>query len=421
VIFGNGYNSVSGTSQLIILDAITGALIKRIDTGKGPCNGLSSSIPVDPDFDGLVDYVYAGDLQGNLWKFDLTDAVASNWDSAYREGAYTESGDNYIGTGNPAPLFQARGPGNVTQPITSRPDVMRMCNMKHGYMVVFGTGRWMGELDFDDTSTQTIYGIWDYGDDDDDSEYLGYFDRSANPVIGESQLSNQVTTVSLLQQAVEECDPNYNACDGDFFVVGDWKFRVLTDNMEGVESPWEASTIMDDGTTCGEPGVGNEECDPNGYGPHSDPLNLAGWYFDLPMTGERVVSGGTIRQGGVIIVGFAPSQSPCGSGGNSVLMEMDACSGGRFSTARFDIDYDGKITQDDDRIENRFPGEGGVGIDVENLAPTGILAEGQLQNPAFLRLKGEESETLQAAGSVDTLGVGHVAPVVGISYWLEFE
>jgi len=279
-------------------------------------------------------------------------------------------------------------------------------------MIIFGTGKWMGELDFDDTSKQTIYGIWDYGDDDDDSEYLGHLDRSANPAIGESQLSNQETTVTLLEQTVEECDPNYNTCDGDFFVVGDWKLRVLTNNMAGVDNPWEASTVTDDGETCGEPGVGNEECDPNEYGPHSDPLNLAGWYFDLPLSGERVVNGGTIRQGGVIIVGFAPSQSPCGSGGSSVLMEMDACSGGRFASSRFDIDEDGKITEDD-KISK---GAGG-----DEVAPTGILAEGHIQNPAFLRIKGSESETLQAAGTVDSLGVGHVAPVVGISYWLEFE
>jgi len=44
---------------------------------------------VDIDWDGKVDYVYAGDLKGNMWKFDLTDPNPDNWDSAYKYGGYT--------------------------------------------------------------------------------------------------------------------------------------------------------------------------------------------------------------------------------------------------------------------------------------------------------------------------------------------
>ncbi len=71
VIFGNGYNSSKSHAVLYILNAATGELIKRIDTGVGNCNGLSSPIAIDIDSNGTADYVYAGDLQGNLWKFDL--------------------------------------------------------------------------------------------------------------------------------------------------------------------------------------------------------------------------------------------------------------------------------------------------------------------------------------------------------------
>ena len=71
VIFGNGYNSENGKSALYIVDPITGDLIKRIDAGAGPDNGLSTPIAVDPTYDDRVDFVYAGDLKGNLWKFDL--------------------------------------------------------------------------------------------------------------------------------------------------------------------------------------------------------------------------------------------------------------------------------------------------------------------------------------------------------------
>ena len=43
----------------------------------------------------MADYVYAGDLQGNLWKFDLTDNNSAQWGSAFKTG------------NKPKPLFQA--------------------------------------------------------------------------------------------------------------------------------------------------------------------------------------------------------------------------------------------------------------------------------------------------------------------------
>ena len=85
VIFGNGYNSSKSHAVLYILNLATGELIKRIDTGVGNCNGLSSPIAIDIDSNGTADYVYAGDLQGNLWKFDFYDTDAANWEAAYED------------------------------------------------------------------------------------------------------------------------------------------------------------------------------------------------------------------------------------------------------------------------------------------------------------------------------------------------
>ena len=113
VIFGNGYNSDSETAALFIIDPRDGALIRKIDTGVTGCNGLSTPMAVDVDFDGKVDYVYAGDLRGNMWKFDLTSTNSANWDVAFAESSV------------PMPLFTATG--GDTQPITTRPDVMKHC------------------------------------------------------------------------------------------------------------------------------------------------------------------------------------------------------------------------------------------------------------------------------------------------------
>ncbi len=90
VIVTNGYNnsqadgaaSSSGHAVLFVLDAETGALRAKIDTGSGSVstpNGLSGAIAVDTTGDGIADVVYAGDLNGNMWKFDLSSSSPGSW------------------------------------------------------------------------------------------------------------------------------------------------------------------------------------------------------------------------------------------------------------------------------------------------------------------------------------------------------
>jgi type IV pilus assembly protein PilY1 len=111
---------VNGGAKLIILNAVTGSVVKVIDTGaSGDCNGLSTPNAIDVDYDGKVDYVYAGDLQGNLWKFDLTAEDSNDWDVAYYQG------------GTPKPVFRALSPSGRAQPITVKPSVMLACG-EHG-------------------------------------------------------------------------------------------------------------------------------------------------------------------------------------------------------------------------------------------------------------------------------------------------
>ena len=118
VIVGNGYNSVNGHAVLFVLDALTGDVLQAIDTGVGTTtdkNGLSSPIAVDTDNDRSVDTVYAGDLYGNLWKFDVSGSAGS-WDVAYKSGTVNQ------------PLFTACtatttcSPAN-RQPITTKPNI----------------------------------------------------------------------------------------------------------------------------------------------------------------------------------------------------------------------------------------------------------------------------------------------------------
>lgn len=142
-IFGNGYNSTgTGQSSLYVVDIETGTLIKKISTGLGNVatpNALQNPTLIDKDGNGTVDYAYAGDLYGRLWKFDLTSSTASGW-------VVSNSGNAII---------------NINQPITSQIDVAP--SMNGGYMLMFGTGKYLEVVDKSDTVSQAFYGIWDNG------------------------------------------------------------------------------------------------------------------------------------------------------------------------------------------------------------------------------------------------------------------
>jgi type IV pilus assembly protein PilY1 len=160
VIMGNGYNnsasdgyaSTSGYAILYILDALDGSKIKKISTktgSPGVPNGIANVAVADMDADGVADYVYGGDLQGNMWKFDLTDTSSANWAVAY--GTST----------TPTPLYIAKDDSSNVQPITTAPELLG--HARGGVLVLFGTGLYLQETDKSSTSQQTFYGIWDNG------------------------------------------------------------------------------------------------------------------------------------------------------------------------------------------------------------------------------------------------------------------
>ena len=153
-LFGNGYDNPSHTARLVILNLEDGSVLRVIDTEAGDIgnpNGLSEVIPVSTNRNGVTDVVYAGDLQGNLWKFDLTHSNSAQWGVAYQQGS------------DPRPLFRAERAGEA-QPITARPLVLQ--HPAGGQMVLFGTGQFfrIGDQFVDaNTQVQSFYGIHDTG------------------------------------------------------------------------------------------------------------------------------------------------------------------------------------------------------------------------------------------------------------------
>lgn len=302
VIFGNGYNSATQAALLYILDAQSGELIRKIDTGRREDNGLSTPALIDVNLDRRVDYVYAGDLRGNLWKFDLSAEDPSRWGVAYGED---RDGDGVIDAADgdlPAPLFQAEG-----QPITSRPDVMIMhsacASQAPGFLVVFGTGRYLGATDRLDQSQQSIYGLWDYGDDGDDSEYLG------------TMISRQSGQLSsgfyLLPQEIKAQEAYEDDDQGELETV-EVEYVLVEDHEDGDQSS------LNNGN----------------HSQHDDPEKYVGWFHDFPSatevdsaSAERVTADIVIRGGKAIVISYLPDSTLCRSGGDSRLYILTACAG----------------------------------------------------------------------------------------------
>jgi type IV pilus assembly protein PilY1 len=95
------------------------------------------------DMQRRVTAAYAGDLQGNMWKFDFSSNSAANWGLAFAG----------------SPLYRALDSSNKAQPITATPAYL--AHPLGGMMVLFGTGKLFAAGDQNNTDTQSLYGIWD--------------------------------------------------------------------------------------------------------------------------------------------------------------------------------------------------------------------------------------------------------------------
>ena len=188
-IFGNGYNSTAGIAKLFVLfidDGVNGwqnGDFVKVDTGAGVIatdptpgavqdpmagipNGLGQPTAIDTDLNGVVDTVYAGDLQGNLYRFEIGDENPNNWQAVK--------------------LFTATADGTTQtrQPITTAPTVTKVPNQE-GFMITVGTGSFITEEDGLSTDIQSIYGIWDRFEP---------APRTAEPLTKLSLLTEQVIT-----------------------------------------------------------------------------------------------------------------------------------------------------------------------------------------------------------------------------------
>jgi type IV pilus assembly protein PilY1 len=144
VVVGNGYESANGSANLYLIGIGTGSLLADLQVDPGPGNGLSSAAPVDLDGDYNVDFIYAGDLKGNVWRFEPT-VEGTSWEASF----------------GGLPLFTATDHIGSPQPITVRPAVFKHPN--GGVLVVVATGKFYEIEDAtpDPSRINSIYAVWD--------------------------------------------------------------------------------------------------------------------------------------------------------------------------------------------------------------------------------------------------------------------
>lgn len=323
-VFGNGYNSTAtdshvsatGDAVLYIVDISDGTLIKKIDTGVGisdPAsggrpNGLATVAPVDINSDGIVDYIYAGDLYGNLWKFDVTATGPGTWDVAWQSG------------GVKIPLFTACADisncSNTRQPITVRPQIGRHPEGT-GFMVYFGTGKYLESTDNVSVgqNNQSFYGIWDK-----DNSSLTSFNR------------NDLKQRKILMETTQN-GSNVRISSG------------------GSDTPSNGGGAIDWTTQMGW---------------YLDLYNTAGGNTDN--LGERQASNPILRKRRIIFTTIVPSSNPCDYGGTGWLMELDATQGTRLGKTPIDLNNDGNF-DDGDYVQVSWDTNGDGAVDSNDKLP----------------------------------------------------
>ncbi|HRF61999.1 MAG TPA: PilC/PilY family type IV pilus protein [Candidatus Competibacter sp.] len=227
----------------------------------------------DLDFDFKADMLYAGDMQGHLWRFDLSSATPADWMARA--------------------IFQAKDSSGNAQPISVQPAIMQ--HPVSGYIVVFGTGRYIyGDAayidDPADKETQTLYGIRD--------------NTEADPnwtVTGRSQLQQQTITKETTE------------------IFGAYRYGIR--DVSTIAINWDTQK---------------------------------GWYLDLlqppsgTQQGERVTETALFTGGERVLFNTKiPSTDACSAGGSSWVMEIDATSGGRTTTETFDLNRDQMVNASD--------------------------------------------------------------------------
>ncbi len=231
VAFTSGYNNTAGDGRghLYVLNAYTGVTLLDISTNVGTATtpsglGKLNGWIADASNNTVLRY-YAGDLLGNLWRFDVDNLYQPNQAALL--------------------LAQFQTPSGVAQPITTTP---KLATYSSRPVVIVGTGRYLGTSDISDATVQSMAAVKD-----------SLSNTGVGVIRSNSSMVKQTVTVSA---------------DG------------LTKSSTSNPVDWATQN---------------------------------GWWFDLPISGERVVADMKLASNYVVFGTAIPKGSACTSGGSSWL------------------------------------------------------------------------------------------------------
>ena len=280
VVVSNGYNSAQDNAVLYVMNVADGSLIKALPASDNIAtpNGLSSPFVADVDGDLIADYAYAGDLHGNLWRFDLIGTSLTA----------TAAADNFRVAFGGRPLYTAQatslapGATNAVQSITASPSVVAHPSGT-GHLVLFGTGKYLEASDAlaNTSKAMTLYGIWDRQTD------------------GSAASSTPVLTIANLQQQTLGTDQ-----------------RISYTSSAGSSVSSTANTLSTTSVN---------------YDAITATNGKQGWYLNLPLNGELVINKPQLFSGTLLMSSLIPSTDACTAGATTYLYALDPYTGGNNS------------------------------------------------------------------------------------------
>lgn len=209
---------------------------------------------------GEVTHIYAGDFHGKVWKLDFTDkAQASGYKptSDWNMDKLSSFNKGTLGAPIPYPFYIAKDASDNVQPITAAPSLFTgpMVGGVESFYVLVGTGKYLESGDNLSTQVQSVYGLYDNGSTSADNSPI------AAAISGRGRL--QKGTVNTVTKKIAVSVFTWGRPDAD-----------------------------------------------------SNLAERSGWYFDLPSTGEKLVSS-IINQGGLtatfnsLVPGSSGSSAAC--------------------------------------------------------------------------------------------------------------
>lgn len=265
VLVTSGYNNTSpgdGKGYLYVLNATTGAIISKIGTGVGSTttpSGLAKVAGWNSEPGGnLAGYVYGGDLQGNVWRFD----IHSPANAAIGTGSVMKFAALYSDTA-----------GTNPQPITTQPVLGQIVGKR---VVFIGTGKYLETGDLTTTQVQSVYAIKDDN-------------NTATRVNPRTTLVQQTLTADATGgRTVSNNTVNFYTGNGWYIDFPDSGERVNID-AKLVQGTLLVSTIVPSNTACAPGGYGWLNYLDYGTGGAVDPsTRLASTKYESPIVGVNV-------------------------------------------------------------------------------------------------------------------------------------